>query len=63
MRDVRGIFTPYTELTLSNDTSTTRLGIRWQSGPWFNIDLLTEQARRNGSPDERGVLLQGEVLF
>ncbi len=63
LRDVRGIFTPYSEMTLGNASSSHRLGVRWQSGPWFNLDLLTEQARRDNSPDERSILLQGEVLF
>ncbi len=63
LRDVQGIFTPYSEMTLSNGSSSHRVGVRWESGRWFNIDLLTEQARRDNARDERGILLQAEVLF
>ena len=56
----RGLLTPYTGVSLSQNAETWRAGARWKIGPAFDVALeasLREPA--NGEDPESGVLLKG----
>ena len=56
-----GLLTPYSALTLSNDSNRYRLGLQWKLGDRFDFDLLGE--RQDAADDDNKILLKGEFRF
>ena len=57
----RGLLTPYTAMTLSNDSNRYRLGIQWKLGDRLDLDLVGEH--RDADDDDDAILLKGELRF
>ena len=56
-----GLLTPYTALTLSDDSNRYRLGVQWKLGERFDLDLVGEH--RDSTDDTNSILLKGELRF
>ena len=56
-----GLLTPYTAMTLSNDSNRYRLGVQWTLGDRIDFDLVGE--RRDAADDDNKILLKGEFRF
>ena len=56
-----GLLTPYTAMTLSNDSNRYRLGIQWKLGNRLNLDIVGEH--RDADDDDNAILLKGELRF
>ncbi|WP_424947469.1 PKD domain-containing protein [Candidatus Spongiihabitans sp.] len=56
-----GLLTPYTAMTLSNDSNRYRLGIQWKLGNRLDLDLVGEH--RDTDADANAILLKGELRF
>ncbi len=56
-----GLLTPYTAMTLSNDSNRYRLGIQWKLGNRLDLDLVGEH--RDADDDDDTILLKGELRF
>ena len=57
-----GLLTPYTALTLSDDSNRYRLGVQWKLGERFDFDLLGEREDATNADDNK-ILLKGEFRF
>ena len=57
----RGLLTPYTAMTLSNDNNRYRLGIQWKLGNRLDLGLVGEH--RDADDDDDAILLKGELRF
>ena len=57
-----GLLTPYSALTLSNDSNRYRLGVQWKLGDRFDFDLLGER-QDAANADDNKILLKGELRF
>ena len=55
-----GLLTPYTAMTLSNDSNRYRLGIQWKLGNRLDLDLVGEH---RDADDDDAILLKGELRF
>ena len=58
-----GLLTPYSALTLSNDSNRYRLGLQWKLGDRFDFDLLGEREDAANADDDNKILLKGEFRF
>ena len=58
-----GLLTPYTALTLSNDSNRYRLGLQWKLGDHLDFDLLGEREDAANADDDNKILLKGEFRF
>ena len=56
-----GLLTPYSAMTLSDDSNRYRLGVQWKLGERFDLDLIGEH--RDAADDDDVVLLKGELRF
>ena len=56
-----GLLTPYTSMTLSDDSNRYRLGVQWKFGERIDLDLVGEH--RDAADDDNVVLLKGELRF
>ena len=56
-----GLLTPYTALTLSDDSNRYRLGVQWKLGDRIDLDLVGEH--RDAADDDNKILLKGEFRF
>ena len=56
-----GLLTPYTAMTLSNDSNRYRLGLQWKLGDHLDFDLLGERQDADDSADT--ILLKGVLRF
>ncbi|WP_424948337.1 beta strand repeat-containing protein [Candidatus Spongiihabitans sp.] len=56
----RGLLTPYTAMTLSDDSNRYRLGIQWKLGNRLDLDLVGEH---RDTDDDDTILLKGELRF
>ena len=61
-RDPAGELTPYSEMTLGTSDKY-RIGMNWQAGTRFELNLLGERSESGSKPAEHSVLLKGEVSF
>ena len=59
-----GLLTPYTALTLSNDSNRYRyrLGLQWKLGDRIDLDLVGEREDATNADDNK-ILLKGELRF
>ena len=57
-----GLLTPYSEITLSNNGNTYRLGLAWKLDSLFDVKLVTEH-RHSIDESEQRVILQGTITF
>ena len=57
-----GLLTPYSALTLSNDSNRYRLGVQWKLGEHLDFDLLGEREDATNADDNK-ILLKGEFRF
>ena len=57
-----GLLTPYSALTLSNDSNRYRLGLQWKLGERIDFDLLGEREDATNADDNK-ILLKGEFRF
>ena len=58
-----GLLTPYSALTLSNDSNRYRLGVQWKLGDHLDFDLLGEREDAANADDDNKILLKGEFRF
>ncbi|WP_424946724.1 hypothetical protein [Candidatus Spongiihabitans sp.] len=58
-----GLLTPYTEMTLTDDSRRYRLGLQWQLGKRFSLDLTGEHTETDSSTPTDSILLKGELRF
>ena len=56
-----GLLTPYSAMTLSDDSNRYRLGVQWKLGDRFDLDLVGE--RQDADSDTDAILLKGELRF
>ena len=56
-----GLLTPYSAMTLSDDSNRYRLGVQWKLGDRIDFDLVGE--RRDAADDDNKILLKGEFRF
>ena len=56
-----GLLTPYTALTLSDDSNRYRLGLQWKLGNHLDLDLVGEH--QDATDDDNKILLKGEIRF
>ena len=56
-----GLLTPYSAMTLSDDSNRYRLGVQWKLGEHLDFDLVGE--RRDAADDDNKILLKGEFRF
>ena len=56
-----GLLTPYTSMTLSDNSNRYRLGLQWKLGDRIDLDLVGEH--RDASDDDNTILLKGELRF
>ena len=59
----KGLLTPYTKMTLGKESKTYRLGVRWELGGMFTLNLAGERLERDDAVVEDVYLLEGEVEF
>ena len=57
-----GLLTPYTSMTLSDDSNRYRLGVQWKLGDRIDFDLLGEREDATNADDNK-ILLKGELRF
>ena len=57
-----GLLTPYSAMTLSDDSNRYRLGVQWKLGDRFDLDLLGEREDATNADDNK-ILLKGEFRF
>ena len=57
-----GLLTPYSALTLSDDSNRYRLGVQWKLGERIDFDLLGEREDATNADDNK-ILLKGEFRF
>ena len=57
-----GLLTPYSALTLSDDSNRYRLGVQWKLGDHLDFDLLGEREDATNADDNK-ILLKGEFRF
>ena len=57
-----GLLTPYSALTLSNDSNRYRLGLQWKLGDRIDFDLVGEREDATNADDNK-ILLKGEFRF
>ena len=57
-----GLLTPYSAMTLSDDSNRYRLGVQWKLGERFDFDLLGER-QDAANADDNKILLKGEFRF
>ena len=55
-----GLLTPYTEMTLSDDSNRYRLGIQWELGDRLDLDIIGEH---RDADTTNSILLKGESRF
>ena len=56
-----GLLTPYTSMTLSDNSNRYRLGVQWKLGDHLDFDLLGEH--QNADDDDNTILLKGVFRF
>ena len=57
-----GLLTPYTSMTLSDNSNRYRLGVQWKLGERLDFDLLGEREDATNADDNK-ILLKGEFRF
>ena len=57
-----GLLTPYTSMTLSDDSNRYRLGVQWKLGERIDLDLVGEREDATNADDNK-ILLKGEFRF
>ena len=57
-----GLLTPYSALTLSDDSNRYRLGVQWKLGERIDFDLVGEREDATNADDNK-ILLKGEFRF
>ena len=62
LRAGQGRLTPYSEMTLG-DTSSYRLGMSWDVGSMFDLNLVGEQREPADTDAEHAIILKGEMRF
>ncbi len=58
-----GLLTPYSELTFDDNNKTYRMGMRWNLGKIFTLNLANERLEKDDAVAEDVYLLEGEVKF
>ena len=58
-----GLLTPYSEMTFDDDNKTYRMGMRWNLGETFTLNLANERLEKDDAVAEDVYLLEGEVKF
>ena len=58
-----GLLTPYSEMTFDDDNKTYRMGMRWNLGKTFTLNLANERLEKDDAVAEDVYLLEGEVKF
>ena len=58
-----GLLTPYSELTLGEESKTYHLGVRWELSEMFTLNLAGERLQKTDAAAEDVYLLEGEVKF
>ena len=59
---VRGLLTPYSEMTFGGSDRSYRLGIRWEPDSLFDLNLTGEHIESNSSTADRA-MLKGNIRF
>ena len=57
-----GLLTPYTSMTLSDNSNRYRLGVQWKLGDRIDFDLVGEREDATNADDNK-ILLKGEFRF
>ena len=57
-----GLLTPYSAMTLSDDSNRYRLGVQWKLGDRIDFDLVGEREDATNADDNK-ILLKGEFRF
>ena len=63
---VRGLLTPYSEMTFGGSDRSYRLGIRWELDSLFDLNLTGERIESNSSTADRAIdraMLKGNIRF
>ncbi len=60
---LRGLLTPYSEMTMGGDNRSYRLGLRWSVDRLLDLNLTSERNQTDDDPAEHSILLRGEVRF
>ncbi len=58
-----GLLTPYSEMTFDDSNKTYRMGMRWNLGKTFTLNLANERLEKDDAVAEDVYLLEGEVKF
>ena len=58
-----GLLTPYSELTLGEESKTYRMGLRWHLGKTFTLNLTNERLEKDDAVADDVYFLEGEVKF
>ncbi len=59
----RGLLTPYSELTFGDSARNYRLGMEWELGALFELDLTGERHESSDGAADHAIMLKGEVRF
>ena len=58
-----GLLTPYSEMTFDDNNKTYRMGMRWNLGKTFTLNLANERLEKDNAVAEDVYLLEGDVKF
>ena len=58
-----GLLTPYSEMTFDDNNKTYRMGMRWNLGKTFTLNLANERLEKDDAAADDVYLLEGEVEF
>ena len=58
-----GLLTPYSEMTFDDNNKTYRMGMRWNLGKTFTLNLANERLEKDDAVAEDVYLLEGDVKF
>ncbi len=59
----RGLLTPYSELTFGDSARNYRLGMEWELGALFELNLTGERHESSDGAADHAIMLKGEVRF
>ncbi len=59
----RGLLTPYSEVTFGDSARNYRLGMEWELGALFELNLTGERHESSDGAADHAIMLKGEVRF